>query len=347
MSFDVIAMRGRSIVFGGQYRLLVLLFGPIFLGCRPSHSETAIERNPGGEKPVPSITQAVEKPVTKFLPTPQIRETTLSVKEEWRIEGLGAPAGIIYEPDSQELRLAQIGGEGDAKDGDGVVSRVSITGQMLEFAWSRGMNAPKDLVLDEDSVWVTDIDVVHEVDRKTGNVRRKIEVPDAKFLVGIAIDDERRLLLADLLSSRIFRLKNGECQVLHEGLELQSPSRLSFESHKLLVASWGFTQDFSGDALGNVFAWTPENRQITSLAVPMSGHWMGLCPNGVDGWFLGDFETGTILRVLKNNECERIITLGRGVGAVLYLPQNRLLLVTHITENRLVALRLSEVVASR
>lgn len=347
MSFGVTTTCVRSMVSGKHYRILVLLIGTFVQGCRPDHTAVDIERKADEGKPVLQTTPTGEEPETKVSPRSQIRETTLSVKEEWRIEGLGAPAGMIYDPETQDLRLAQIGGEGDARDGDGALSRVSTNGQMLEFSWARGMNAPKDLVVDHDSVWVTDIDTVHELDRKSGEIRRSIKVPDAKFLVGIAVDDERRLLLADLLASRLYRLRNGECEVLHEGRDLQSPSRVSFESNRLIVTTWGFTADFSGDALGNVFAWDATNKRITALAVPMSGHWMGLCRNGEDGLFLGDFQTGTILRVLKNHQCEKIVTLGRGLGAILYLPDDRLLLATHITENRLIAFRLSEIVVRR
>jgi hypothetical protein len=346
-SFYVHKRSIQAKLLGPHARRLILLLVLTASGCGQSNSPDVKDRNGRSENRSHPATTVREESTSTSSPSPHIRDTTLSVKEVWRIEGLGAPAGIAYDRDASELRLAQIGGEGDAKDGDGVISRVSMTGEILEFSWSRGMNAPKDLVFDDDSIWVTDIDAVVKLDRKTGTVRQSISVPDAKFLVGIAINADHRLLLADVLASRICSLKDGEIRVLHEGIELQSPSKLFCTENGEIVATWGYTTDFSGDHLGSIFSWNSKTREITAWAVPMSGHWMGLCPDDAGGWFLADFETGMILRVSNSGVWEQIAALGRGLGSVLYLTERRLLLAAHITENRLLAFHLTEAIAIR
>lgn len=329
--------------FGYRWRNLYLgvLLAIFAAGCDPTPVETAVRQDVvRGEHPKSGNT--VAKAADPEPPSPaQIRETSFSVKEVWRIENLGAPAGLIYDNKSQELRLAQIGGEGDARDGDGVISRVSTDGEILEFDWCRGLNAPKDFALDGESLWVTDIDTVVEVDRATGEIRHKHKAPDARFLVGIARDEEGRLLLADLLASRILSLKDGEFQLLHESPELQSPARFWKITTGLIVAPWGYTDDFTGDHKGTAYSWRPETNAIDLYKMPMAGHWMGLCPDFDGGWFLADFESGTILQVLKNGMYEKVITLDQGLGAIVYLPGERLLIATHITQNRLIAWRLT------
>lgn len=284
--------------------------------------------------------------VSPMSPGETIHESKLSVSIAWTIEELGAPVAVAHEALSNELLLSQIGGEGDAKDGDGVISRISLEGEMRKFSWSKGFNAPKDLVIDEDSIWVSDIDTVYELDRDSGAIRRKIVIPDARFLVGITKAPDKRLFLADLLSSRIYTMNDGVVQVLKDGPELQSPSRLLFANGDLVVAAWGLTPDFSGQAVGDLYSCGQEPPAVRKWNLPMQGHWMGMCSDGTSGLFLADFETGIILHVLKDRTCEKVGEFGHGVGGLLYLPQERLLLVTHVTENRLVALRFTETVAT-
>lgn len=326
---------------------LSLMLALTAFGCELGPAEKATQQSTVRAENTPSKPVVAGEQSSDPPDSIPIRDTSFSVKELWRIEGLGAPAGLVFDHKSQELRMALIGGEGDVKDGDGVISRVSTDGEILEADWSRGLNAPKDLALDGDTLWVTDIDTVIELDRATGTPRHKHEAPDARFLVGITIDAERGLLLADLLSSRILSLKDGVFEVLHESLELQSPARLWKIETGVLVAPWGYTADFSGDQLGNVFSWNPLTKAIELHKMPMNGHWMGLCPDGDGGWFLADFESGAILQVRKTGVYEKVISLGHGLGTILYVPDDRLLIATHITENRVVAWRLSINVAVR
>jgi len=114
-------------------------------------------------------------------------------------------------------------------------------------------------------------------------------MPDAKFLVGIAIDADHRLLLANLLASRISSWKYGEFRVLQEGTELQSPAKLFCTESSVIVAPWGFTTDFSDNDLVEIFDWKPDSRAIRSWDTPMTGHWMGLRPNGAGGCLLPTF----------------------------------------------------------
>jgi hypothetical protein len=197
------------------------------------------------------------------------------------------------------------------------------------------------MALDEDSIWVTDIDCVWKIDRKTGDLHNRIQALEGSFLVGTAIGKNRELMVADLLSSRILSLKDVKFDVVCEGPDLQSPTRLISAGDELVVASWGYTTDFSGENVGSVFLLNTQTKHISRKNLPMSGHWMGLCSDGSDGWFVADFGTGTILRVLNSGDCERIISLGPGLGDVLYVPAEKLLIVAHITENRVVAFQLS------
>lgn len=347
MKFFGVALKTDHTTPGERYRRrLITLLAVTVAGCGQSVS-TKIDDRHATMQDGSNVTAVIaDKNIVEQSPKREVRETTLSVKEMWRIERLGAPVGIAYDPETQEVLLAQIGGEGDAKDGDGVISRVSTSGQMLEFSWAKRMNAPKDLVIDQGSIWVTDIDAIIEFDRRSGDIRQTIPVPDAKFLVGIAIDSNHRLLLADLLASRVSSFKDGEFQVLYEGADLQSPSKLFCAEDGIIIASWGFTNDFTGNEMGSLFTRKPGSVDTREWSVPMTGHWMGLCPDRGDAWFLSDFETGIILRLAKNGSCEKIAELGRGLGGILYVPELQLLLAAHVTDNRLIAFQLSERVAS-
>lgn len=68
-------------------------------------------------------------------------------------------------------------GPGTAKDGNGFISRVSTSGEMLQREWATGLNAPKGIFLVGGTLYAADIDEVLAINAASGAVRARTPVP--------------------------------------------------------------------------------------------------------------------------------------------------------------------------
>lgn len=260
----------------------------------------------------------------------------------WERRDLGAPAGVIYDQKSDQFYVSQIGGEGDKKDGNGVISRFDTEGNLLELAWVDGLNGPKGLALAGSALWCSDIDSLVEIDTAKAKIRRRIVIDGAKFLTGISADQDGTLFVGDMLTSRIYRVMDGRVSIFSTGRELESPGALVVGGGRLTIAGWGFTTDYTTTELGSIFAIELKSARKISFAPNARGNWFGLCGDGDSGFFAADFRSGDIFHIDKSGEATLKCDLPRGTSGIAFLPGSKLLVATHTRENLLIGYDLSE-----
>src|SRR5690606_16864201 len=101
--------------------------------------------------------------------------------------------------------VSNVNGAPDAKDGNGFVSRVALSGELLAREWTTGepslasgpLHAPKGMALLGDLLAVTDIDVVRFFDRRTGKAEFSVGTVGWTFLNDLVADGEGGLLVTD------------------------------------------------------------------------------------------------------------------------------------------------------
>ena len=266
------------------------------------------------------------------------------LKPVWTVkECVGAPSHGLYDPDSRTLFVSQISGEGDKKDGVGVVSQLDLNGNMLDCKWISGLDAPKGIARQGKTLWVSDIDRLHRIDIATGEVAECLEVPGAKFLTGVAVDSQGTVYVADMLESTIFQYRDEKFTVFAAGDALESPAGLIVEKDRLVIAAWGLTTDYTTKVPGRFIAL--EHGKPRGLSKPL-GNLYGLVSDGAGGYIGTDFASGRVLHRKDKGEPRELLQLPKGVGGIEYVPSKRLLIVLEITENRISAYDLSAVLKS-
>jgi hypothetical protein len=98
-------------------------------------------------------------------PNDRSQDTRLPV---WTIAGLAQPESVALGADGRTLYIANVGGEGDAHDGDGYISRATTGGKLVQKAWITGLDAPKGAAVSGDKLYVSDIDKLVEIDIAAG-----------------------------------------------------------------------------------------------------------------------------------------------------------------------------------
>ena len=133
--------------------------------------------------------------------------------------GFKFPESVAYDPNAKVLYVSEFGSElkPTQKDGAGRISKVSLTGEVLESQFlpapGKKLNKPKGIWVAGNHLWVTDIDGVWIFDLKT-KAGQKIDLPGAQFandptIVGntLFVSDNRSDQLFSVTPADFMRLR--------------------------------------------------------------------------------------------------------------------------------------------
>lgn len=212
----------------------------------------------------------------------KFQETRLPV---WQVKGLAEPESVALGPDGRTLFVANVGGEGDARDGNGFISRVSTSGKLLERQWVTGLDAPKGATVAGGKLYVSDIDRLVEIDIASGKIVARHAVPGATFLNDTAVAPDGAVLVTDSGSGRIFTLKDGKVSVWSDDPELKSANGLLAEAQRLMVTTME----------GKLLAIDYPSRAVRVVATGL-GQADGITPADMDSYLVSEWP-GRLLRV--------------------------------------------------
>jgi sugar lactone lactonase YvrE len=138
----------------------------------------------------------------------------LRVVSEATVKGFAFPESVGYDPVGKVLYVSEFGSElkPAEKDGKGRISRVSLTGEVLDkqFLPAPGgvLNKPKGIWIAGDRLWVTDIDVVWLFDLKTRR-GKSLPLPGVQFANDPAVRDNA-LFVSDNRGDLLFRVEPAD-----------------------------------------------------------------------------------------------------------------------------------------
>jgi len=168
----------------------------------------------------------------------------LSIVNEKTVTGFVHPESVAYDAKSKVLYVGQFGSvlKPKLKDGKGKISKVSLTGEILEeqFLPAHGnvINKPKGIWVDDSRLWVTDIDVVWIFDLKSRKGRKAV-LPEAKFANDPTVINNI-LFVSDTSGRQIYRIEPADfLEVKGEPSVSVSPANLSFSPNGLCPAPDG------------------------------------------------------------------------------------------------------------
>lgn len=174
----------------------------------------------------------------------------------WRLGGFANPESAAISSDGAFIYVTNVNGEGEAKDGNGFISRVSTDGRMLEREWVTGLDGPKGISLAGSMLHIADIDQLVTVDATSGVVTSRTPLSGAVFLNDTAIAPDGSVRIADSGASRIYAVTAGKPEIWLEDKLLQSINGLMFEPGRLVVTTMA----------GRLLAIDNETKAITILA---------------------------------------------------------------------------------
>jgi len=133
--------------------------------------------------------------------------------------------------------VSNIGGN---TPGDGFVSSVDATGRLLESRFVEGLDDPKGLALDGDTLYVADLTTLVRVQLDSPSTHEAIPIEGSVFLNDVAVDPaSHAVYVSDTFGNAIYRVRGAESELLISDAALEAPNGLWVEQGGLLIGSIG------------------------------------------------------------------------------------------------------------
>jgi hypothetical protein len=257
----------------------------------------------------------------------------------WETSGLKTPESALPVPSEGFAYVSNVAGKPTEKDGNGFISKVSLAdGKITALEWAKGLDAPKGLALTGGKLYAADIDKLVEVDAKTGMILAKYDAPGAQFLNDVAADAQGRVYVSDSNTSTIWRLADGKFEKWVEGEALKFPNGLHVSGDKLIIAAWGKPGTYAQSSEpSNLVELSLADKSVRDLGdgKPV-GNLDGIEPID-DAFLVTDFVAGALDRIDRSGKAERLVDLNKGSADIGYVPEQKLLLIPMLMDDKLVA----------
>ena len=250
------------------------------------------------------------------------------IEQIWEsTENLPVPESVLYVPDSQELYVSLIDGDGNAKDGQGGIAVLNLDGSLKNATWITGLNAPKGMALHKGLLYIADITAVVVVDVITGNVIDEIEIEGSVFLNDVTADSYGTVYVSDTRLNKIYRVKNGKYDVYMDNVT--AVNGLKHIGADLYV--------LTGKELWRVNA----QKEVAGIAKGLEQNGDGIEPVG-NGDFLVTCWPGIIYYVKADGSLTKMLDVqGKMNTADLgYHPDKKILYIPTFNNNSVIAYQL-------
>jgi glucose/arabinose dehydrogenase len=235
----------------------------------------------------------------------------------WTLDNLANPESAALSADRSFLFVSNVNGEGDVKDGNGFISRVSSDGRLLEREWATGLNGPKGVALHNGLLYVSDIDRVVVIDASSGTAVREVEIPGARFLNDLTVLRDGLVLVSDSRIGRISAIRDGAVETWLEDPLLRSINGLQPERDRLVITTMQ----------GRLLAADYTTRAVAVLAEGL-GNADGVAPVGHGRYLVSEWPglmhvvnaDGTRTTVLDTRQTPLFMNDFLRVGDELYVP---------------------------
>lgn len=168
------------------------------------------------------------------------------------VAGLSHPESIVHDLAGDVYFISNINGAPDAVDDNGFISRVLPDGTIDALTFVDGasaelvLDAPKGMVLIDDTLWVADLTRVRKFDRVTGAPLGEVVIEGSVFLNDLAADEAGNIFVSDTGSNILHTIDTkGKTSVFLASPAIFGPNGLFVHADQLYLATYNDTKIFS------------------------------------------------------------------------------------------------------
>ncbi len=244
---------------------------------------------------------------------------------------LKTPESVLFDRERDVLYISNVNQNPWEKDGNGFISKMDLSGNIIELEWVGGLSGPKGMGVYSSTLYVTDIDEVVEVDIGSGLITRRTVVEGKPDLNDITVGDDGTVYVSGSSSNTIYALKDGVIEEFQKGGE-ERYNGLFWEKDRLLLLT-------SGSSEFKAIDW--KTKEVTILSKNM-GAGDGIAPVG-DGGYLTSSWNGTLFYVSSSGEVTKLLDTearGENTADIDYSMEDNRLFVPTFFDNRVKAFKL-------
>ncbi len=265
--------------------------------------------------------------------TPSTVEAKYALKKIWATDTiLKTPESVIYDKARKAIYVSNVNQNPWEKDGNGFISKISASGEIIELEWVTGMSGPKGMAIVGNTLYAADIDELVSIDIEKGTIISKLKIDGASGLNDVTPGEHGKIYISDSNEGKIFQVENGEVSVFHADAPGR-PNGLLMDQGKLLVA-FSKASEFVSYNLNSL-----EKKVIAEQI----GAGDGITPtNEPDTYLVSDWN-GEIFIISKMMGKQSLLNTkqeSKNTADIWFIPEENLLLIPTFFDNRVVAYKL-------
>lgn len=270
----------------------------------------------------------------------------LSIEELWVTQPeFSQPESVLYNPQKDVFYISNIAGTPNEKNGMGFISIISSDGKTIEKKWIEDLNAPKGMAIFSDTLYVSDIDNLVEIDIENGTITNRHNASDSIFLNDVTVDNEGNVFVSDMLTNTIYQLHQGKLKPWIQDKKLENPNGIIFEDNKLIVASWGANpdKDFTTNVPSHLKVINFADKSILNLGKgdPI-GNLDGLRSDGNGNYYATDWMDGALLFIDSNGNFQKLLDLNPGSADLEAINDRNMIIIPMMNNNIVTAYKISQ-----
>ncbi len=242
------------------------------------------------------------------------------------------PESVIYDQARKVVYVSNVNQNPWEKDGNGFISKISKSGDILELNWVSGLSGPKGMAIFGNILYVADIDELISIDTETGEIKNKIEIEGASGLNDITPGKNGKIYVSDSNEGKIFQYDNAKISNFISDIPFR-PNGLLVDQGQLLVA---FSK--SGEFIGYNISSLDK-----TLITKQIGAGDGITATNKSGTYLVSDWNGEIFILGKDIGKQSLLNTKnekKNTADIWFILEENLLLVPTFYDNRVVAYRL-------
>ncbi len=246
----------------------------------------------------------------------QPRSNTIVLQHLWSVSGVFQSAeSVIYDAACDCLYVSNVNGY--SKNGEGYLSRLSLTGELLEQHWVDGLNGPTGMAIDGKTLYVADIDEVVAIDLGTGRIDQRYPAPDDNpGLNDISINPDGRLFVSGSFSQAIYELTAEGLQPWLVSDSLRDANGLYAGQQNVMVAGYWLHAAELADKRLVKLSQSDELMDLESIET-----------DGRGGYFITAIGARPLLHKVDGEAPRAILQPNRFFSGIEYINERQMLLV--------------------
>lgn len=244
---------------------------------------------------------------------------------------LRTPESVFFDRGRKLLYVSNVNLNPWEKDGDGFITKMDLSGNIVELKWIVGLSSPTGMGISGSSLYIADTDEIVQADLETGEVTKRYGIDGKPNLNDITVGDDGVVYVTGSGSNTIYALYDDNVSEFLVG-EDESFNGLYWEKDRLLLLTAGSSQFKEID-------W--DTKEVSIISENMEGG-DGIVSIG-DGEYLTSSWAGAIFHVsaegivtkLLDTEADKVNTADFD-----YSAEDNLLFVPTFFDNRVMAYKL-------